>query len=90
MLKYTYAAYLPTEERYGADRLTAHSGALRASMKNTDGESILAERAALTQALGSAHVISSTITFMHVQRNQTLTFYDDRQVLTGSWISTRF
>ena len=36
MLKYTYAAYmhLPAEERYGADRVTAHSGTSRASIKS--------------------------------------------------------
>ena len=48
MLKYTYAAYLPAEKRYKADRVMAHSGAPKASMINTDGERVLAERAALT------------------------------------------
>ena len=61
VFKQLYEGYLPAEERYEADRVMAHSGASRASMESTDGESILAERAALTNA-GSAYRVRTVIT----------------------------
>ena len=86
MLKYTYAAYLPAEERYGADRVTAHSGASRASIKSDEDESILGEVSALTNAM--RHLSHYQYHHLHVQRSQTLTFGAGRQVLTRSWTST--
>ena len=87
MLKYTYAAYLPAEERYGADRVTAHSGASRVSMKSDEDESILGKGSALINAM--RHLSHYQYHHLHVQRSQTLTFGAGRQVLTGSWTSTR-
>ena len=86
MLKYTYAAYLPAEERYGADRVTAHSGTSRASIKSDEDESILGEGSALINAM--RHLSHYQYHHLHVQRSQTLTFGAGRQVLTRSWTST--
>ena len=51
VLKYTYAACLPTGERYGAGRVTAHSGGSSDGMKSDEDESILGEGLALTNAM---------------------------------------
>ena len=86
MSKYTYAAYLPAEERYGADRLTAHLGASSDGMESDEEEGILGEGSALTNAM--RHLSHYQYHHLHVQRSQTLTFGAGRQLLTGSWTST--
>ena len=73
--------------RYEADRVTAHSAALRASIKIDEDESILGEGSALTNAM--RHLSHYQYRHLHVQRSWALTFGADRQVLTRSWTSTR-
>ena len=81
MFKYTYAAYLPAEERYGADRVTARSGGSSDGMESDEDEGILGEGSALTNAM--RHLSDYRYHHLHVQRSQTLTFGAGRQVLTG-------
>ena len=60
---------------YGTGRVIAYYEALM--LKSADGQSILAERAALTDArAGLSHL---DYHHLNVQRNRTLTFGDDRQ-----------
>ena len=62
-------------------RVTAHSGALRASIKSDEDESILGEGSALTNAM--RHLSHYQYHHLHVQRSQTFTFGVGRQVYSG-------